>query len=636
MNAPNVPAVERLHERIRQVQEATRGISEQFPRAYILDCIRHDRFPTQMWTALGEYPLLGLSIPEQFGGSGGGVVEIVALGEALALGRVPTVFLVVTGLARLPIVRHGTPEPIAKFVTPTCDGSLKLCFAITEPNAGTNSFNISSFASRDGDQWVLNGQKVFISGARDADIMLVIARTQKPSEVAHRTEGMSLFVADMKSPGITLQPLNIQVETAKRQYMVFLDNVRLPADALIGEAGKGAKLMLEGLNSERLLAAAAALGIGEYALKKAVLASRAAVAAVEAAIQTHGGYAFDRDYDVITLWPMVRLMEIAPVNPSSTRQFWRGPLCPAFEDLHDLRRIARPVPVAATRFAVDGFRGAAGVVAAGTRTDAALPRALVAGRPPGRSRAAEAGEVAVVGTVKNGDGQGRRAFYGGEILLVPAHPAGDDTREATLVLRQGRECHADGSAIGMAGGINVGRIDAPAGGDLCRHRRELVHHRQAELKTSDIAHDEPRRRGELREPGIPLRKTGTETGGSVNHQQRVRVAGVVVARRDDHVRHARRGAALEASALAWARTLRTCRDHTGAFRVARVSGFDGRAAVQQAHGERDRRDGQHQCKQPEDSLCTQHRHEPGFHFLAVSRQGSGSRDSQLVAGSQSR
>lgn len=364
---------EPLTARVRTVQEATRAISETFPRSYILDCIKEDRFPEEMWRAMGEYGLLGLSVPEKHGGSGGGVVEIVALGEALALGGVPTLFLVVTGLSRVPIIRHGTPAQIAKFVTPTCDGSVKLCFAITEPNAGTNSFDMSTFAARDGEGWVLNGQKVFISGARDADFMLVIARTQKPSEVKHRTEGMSLFVIDMKSPGIQLQTLNIQVETAERQYLVFFDNVRLPADALIGEAGKGAKLMFEGLNSERLLAASAALGLADYVLKKAVaysldrkpfgkpigsyqalqhrmalakaeleaarlmtysaaerfdagedagahanmaklLASRAAREAMDAAIQTHGGYAFDRDYDIITLWPMIRLMEIAPIN----------------------------------------------------------------------------------------------------------------------------------------------------------------------------------------------------------------------------------------------------------------------------------------------------------------------------------
>lgn len=363
-----------IQSRVRDIQEAARGVTKQYPRSYILQCIKEDRFPDELWQALGKFGLLGLSIPEEHGGSGGGVLEITVLNEALALAGVPTLFLVVTGLARVPIVRHGTKEQIAKYVTPTCTGEKKMCFAITEPNAGTNSFSMSTLATRNADGgWTLNGQKVFISGARDADYMQVVARTTKAGEVQHRTEGMSLFVLDMKTPGIKLQQLNIQVETAERQYMVFFDNVKLPADAVIGEPGKGAKLMFEGLNSERLLAAGAALGLGDYALSKAVayakdrkpfgkpigsyqalqhrlalakaeieaarlmtydaadrfdngedagahanmaklLASRAAVAAIEGTLQVHGGYGFDRDYDVVTLWPMIRLLEIAPIN----------------------------------------------------------------------------------------------------------------------------------------------------------------------------------------------------------------------------------------------------------------------------------------------------------------------------------
>ena len=377
MTTPSTPTgnntAAALRARIRDVQEAARGVTALYPRSYILQCIKEDRFPDELWQKLGEFGLLGLSIPEEYGGSGGGVLEITALNEALALAGVPTLFLVVTGLARVPIVRHGTPEQIRKFVTPTCTGETKMCFAITEPNAGTNSFAMSTLATPDGDGWVLNGQKVFISGARDADHMLVVARTTKAGDVKYRTDGMSLFVVDMKTPGIKLQQLNIQVETAERQYMVFFDNVKLPADAVIGEPGKGAKLMFEGLNSERLLAAGAAIGLGDYALSKAVayanerkpfgkpigsyqalqhrmalakaeleaarmmtydaadrfdngedagahanmaklLASRAAVAAIDATLQVHGGYGFDRDYDVVTLWPMTRLLEIAPIN----------------------------------------------------------------------------------------------------------------------------------------------------------------------------------------------------------------------------------------------------------------------------------------------------------------------------------
>ena len=360
-------------QRMRDIREATRVVSEGFSREYMRECIDNHRFPQEAWEALGEYGLLGITIPEELGGTGGGQVELVALMEALAEAGLVMPMLLLTGFARVPIIRHGTPDQIERFVEPTISGAQKLCFAITEPDAGTNSFAMSSLATPDGDGYRLTGRKVFISGAADADRMLVVARTQKAGEVERHTEGMSLFVVDTDAPGVELQPLNIDVGWPERQYLVFFDDVALGADRLIGREGQGLAGMFEALNSERLLVTAMSVGLGNYALKKAVayanerkpfgvpigsyqalqhrlaeakaeleaarlmmiqaaatfdaggnagahanmaklLGSRAAVKAVEAALQTHGGYGFDRDYDIITLWPSARLMEIAPIN----------------------------------------------------------------------------------------------------------------------------------------------------------------------------------------------------------------------------------------------------------------------------------------------------------------------------------
>jgi acyl-CoA dehydrogenase len=371
--AQQLPGEQSTEQRIRDVKEATRGVTEQYPREYLLKCIAEGRFPEDCWRALGEFGLLGLSIPEEHGGSGGGVLEMTALMEGLAEAGIPMLFLIVTGLARVPIVKHGTLDQIERFVQPTVSGEKKLCFAITEPNAGTNSFAMTTLATRDAEGYVLSGQKVFISGADEADWILVVARTTKVSDVEHRSEGMSLFVVDAKDPNIRMQALNIQAEAPEKQFLVFFDEVRVPAENLVGEEGRGLAGMFDSLNAERLLVAAMSLGTGDYALKKAVdyantrapfgkpigsyqalqhrmalakaeleaarlmtysaaasfdrgesaggqanmaklLASRAGTQAVEAALQTHGGYAFDRDYDVVTLWPLVRLMEIAPIN----------------------------------------------------------------------------------------------------------------------------------------------------------------------------------------------------------------------------------------------------------------------------------------------------------------------------------
>ena len=363
-----------LSQEQRMIYEYGNSLVKQFDRKYWLACAEQKRFPQEMYDKVAADGFVGMMVPEAYGGAGQGMTEMHLFLEGLSNHGIPLLSLVVGATMSVGfIAKYGTEEQKKRYLPDACKGRTRFCFAITEPGAGTNTIQITSIAKKNGDRYSLSGQKVFISGARDADFMLVVARTTRAAEVKNRTEGMSLFVLDMKTPGIKLQQLNIQVETAERQYMVFFDNVELPTDALIGEAGKGAKLMFEGLNSERLLAAGAAIGLGDYALAKAVayakdrkpfgkpigsyqalqhrmaqakaqieaarlmtynaaerfdngedagahanmaklLGSQAAVAAVEAALQTHGGYGFDRDYDIVTLWPMVRLLEIAPIN----------------------------------------------------------------------------------------------------------------------------------------------------------------------------------------------------------------------------------------------------------------------------------------------------------------------------------
>ena len=361
-------------DRVEAVRQTAREIAERYNREYWLKCAREGRFTDEMWQAMCDAGLVGLSVPEEYGGSGGGVTELVALMETLAENGVAPLFLVVTGLTRVPIIKYGTPEQIERYVKPTITGEKKICFAITEPNAGTNTFKIQTLAQPTDDGWVLNGQKVFISGANEADYMLVVTRTTPYGQVEDRRQGLSLFVIDAKSPGIEMSRLNIAVNWPEKQFQVFFNDVKLPKDALIGEEGRGTKYLFDGLNPERLLVAAMAIGTGDLALQRAVdyakqrapfgqpigsyqglqhpmahakaqleaarlmmynaaerfdngdksvgpyanmsklLSSEAADAAVNVALQAHGGNGFDADYDIITLWPMVRLMRVAPVN----------------------------------------------------------------------------------------------------------------------------------------------------------------------------------------------------------------------------------------------------------------------------------------------------------------------------------
>lgn len=356
---------------IAAVREAAEGLTRRITRDYWLRCARERRFPSELWDAMAETGLLGITVPEEYGGCGGGLSELMLLNEITARAGIISLFFVLGSFARMPIIRHGTPEQIRKFVTPTATGEARMCFGVTEPNAGSNTFRLQTMARKTASGWVVNGSKVFITGAKDADLMLLIARTS-PFDMEHPRDGLSLFILDARIPGIEFQRLNIEV-LGESQYLVFFRDVALPADALIGHEGQGMRYLFDGLNTERLVLASMAVGLGNRALDKAVayarerapfgrpigsyqglqhpmaraktqleaarlmmaeaahrfdrgeeagptanmaklLASEACEQAVDIALQAHGGYGFDQDYDVVTLWPFARLMRVAPVN----------------------------------------------------------------------------------------------------------------------------------------------------------------------------------------------------------------------------------------------------------------------------------------------------------------------------------
>lgn len=357
----------------KDIRDTVAGITKKYGREYWLSCQQEGRFTDEQWQAMCDAGLLGLSIPEKFGGMGESLTGLIMLQDLLARAGTPNLLMIVTGLTRVSLVRHGTPEQIERYVVPTLSGKKRICFAITEPDAGTNTFKITTNAKAGKDGWVLNGQKVFISCAEDADLMMVVARTRSAGEGEARKEGISLFMVDANAKGITKQRLNISAAGPDKQYQIFFDDVHVDKDALIGPEGNGLNCLFDGLNPERLLTAATAVGIGDYALLKTAeyvktrapfgkpigsyqgvqhpmarakaridgarivmyqacevfdtggdagraantakfLGSEAAVEACDAAIQFHGGYGFDKDYDVIDLWPYARLLRVAPVN----------------------------------------------------------------------------------------------------------------------------------------------------------------------------------------------------------------------------------------------------------------------------------------------------------------------------------
>ncbi|WP_328413409.1 acyl-CoA dehydrogenase family protein [Streptomyces violaceus] len=233
---------------------------------------RHGRGsdPAQLWSEAGKLGYLGVNLPEAYGGGGGGITELSLVLEELGAAGCPLLMLVVSpAICGTVIARFGTDAQKQHWLPALADGSRLMAFGITEPDAGSNSHRITTTARRDQDtgDWILTGRKVFISGVDIADATLIVGRTEDA-----RTGRLKpcLFIVPRDTPGFGRRLIDMELNAAEKQFELTLDDVRLPADALVGDEDAGLLQLFAGLNPERIMTAAFAIGMGRYALARAV------------------------------------------------------------------------------------------------------------------------------------------------------------------------------------------------------------------------------------------------------------------------------------------------------------------------------------------------------------------------------
>ncbi|MGW7429123.1 acyl-CoA dehydrogenase family protein [Streptomyces sp. NPDC054861] len=221
-----------------------------------------------LWAEAGKLGYLGVNLPEEYGGGGGGIAELsIVLEEAGAAGAPLLMMIVSPAICGTVIARFGTEEQKRAWLPGLADGSRTMAFGITEPDAGSNSHRITTTATRTEDGWTLNGRKVFVSGVDIADATLVVSRTSDA-----RTGNLKpcLFIVPRDAPGFGRQVIEMELAAQEKQFELTLDDVRLPADALVGDEDAGLLQLFAGLNPERIMTAAFAIGMGRYALDQAV------------------------------------------------------------------------------------------------------------------------------------------------------------------------------------------------------------------------------------------------------------------------------------------------------------------------------------------------------------------------------
>ncbi|HZS15341.1 MAG TPA: acyl-CoA dehydrogenase family protein [Candidatus Dormibacteraeota bacterium] len=362
-----IPSEEEL-----SIREAVAAICSQFGRDYMRRKVEAGEPATELWDALAAQGFLSVNIPEEYGGGGLGMLELAAVGEEITASGCSLLLIVVSpAIVGTILAKHGTEPQKQRWLTGIGSGRTKIAFAITEPDAGTNSHNLATSLTPTGDGYRLNGQKVFISGIESADAILVVARL--------RSEDGSLglpapVIVDVDAPGLQRTMLPMAIRGADRQWQLFFDNVEIPRDRLVGGEERGLRMLFDGLNPERVMGAAISNGIGRLALDKAAeyarsrtvwqapiathqgiahplaeakielelarlmtrkaaalydagqkgageaanmakyAAAEAAIKCVDRAIQTHGGNGFSLDYGLTDLYWGARVARTAPVS----------------------------------------------------------------------------------------------------------------------------------------------------------------------------------------------------------------------------------------------------------------------------------------------------------------------------------
>ena len=254
------------------MREAVARVCARFDDEYWLQRDRHGEFPEEFRRAIADAGWLGICMPEAYGGSGLGITEAAIVMEAITasgagLSGASAVHMNIFGLN--PVVVYGTDEQKARMLPPVAAGTDKACFAVTEPDAGLQTTKLKTRAERRGDRYVLNGAKVWISTAQVADKMLILARTTPLEAVKKPTDGLSLFYTTLDRRFVEVREIEKMGRAAVDSNALFIDGLEVPLDDRIGEEGSGFKYLLHGLNPERVLVAAEAIGLGRAALKRA-------------------------------------------------------------------------------------------------------------------------------------------------------------------------------------------------------------------------------------------------------------------------------------------------------------------------------------------------------------------------------